>query len=478
MQSNNAHAKRLIGAITFVLAFFVFSRPPVDADLWWHLRAGQTMWAEKVVLLRDSFSYTQLGAPWVNAFWFSEVCLYLLYRWGGTLALATFVSVTGAITFQFIYRRLPGNHIINSFIIILAALTAAPIWGPRPQIISFFIIAWLDTWLAGNGKSRPKWILVPLFALWANIHGGWIWGILLLAAEVAGRLIQLATERSTETRAFIFRETRSLVGWSILAGMALGINPNGISIWRLPFQQINVSLQIQEWLSPDFHRIDFHPLLWMMFLLIALAPFARKPPSWSRLFKVLGFAYLTFVAQRNIALFAIVTVPLLASWANEVWDNLAKIRSSIRAGTLDPRLAKVVNFLLVVSLSLASLGYLFSISRPANVEKHYPSGAVEWMRTNKPPGNLLNSYNWGGYIVWSLPEYPVFIDGRADMYGSEIITQWHEIVNARENAFSILDAWGIKTVLLEPGWPIIASLQREGWGIAYQDEKSIILIRK
>ncbi len=478
MDTNNTYIKRLIGVITFILVFLLFSRPPLDADLWWHLRAGQTMWAQKNILLTDPFSYTRLGAPWVNAFWLSEICLYLFYRLGGYFALATFVSLSGAITFHFIYHRLPGNNLINSFIIILAALTAAPIWGPRPQIISFFIIAWLDMWLSGiNREMRPKWILVPVFALWANIHGGWIWGFLLLFSQAAGMLIQLLFEQSKATRDLIWGEARSLIGWSALAGLAIGINPNGIAIWKLPFQQINVSLQLQEWLSPDFHRIDFHPLLWMLFLLIALAPFAGKPPSWSRVFNVLGFAYLTFVAQRNIALFAIVATPLLSNWANEVWNTLRNEKSLISLPKLNPHITRLLNPVIVVSLSLASLGYLFTVSQPAELDKRYPSRAIQWIKDNQPEGRLFNSYNWGGYILWNLPEYPVFIDGRADLYGHEIISDWQMIMSGSAEGINLLDSWNIGLVFIETDQPVVNYLEKHGWNILYRDEMAIILGR-
>ena len=185
-------------------------------------------------------------------------------------------------------------------ILLLTAITAAPIWGPRPQIISFLFVAILDYWLDKRG-SHP-WILVPLFALWANLHGGWIWGFLLLLAHIAGNLINLLSAPSEEKTA-LWQKAKRLLGWSALAMLAVGLNPNGLALWKLPFEQVNVSMQIQEWLSPDFHRLDFHPFLWILFLLLLAAPLAGKP-NWPRLFKVIGFAYLTFVAQRNIALFA------------------------------------------------------------------------------------------------------------------------------------------------------------------------------
>jgi hypothetical protein len=263
----------------------------------------------------------------------------------------------------------------------------------------------------------------------------------------------------------------------MLAAFAVGINPNGLAIWKLPFQQVNVSLQIQEWLSPDFHRLDFHPMLWMIFLLVMTAPFSGKPVNWPQLIKVIGFAYLTFVAQRNIAVFAIVAVPLLSDWTNSTLHILGVKNRIPRTPSLNPRLTVILNALILISISAATIGNIFLISRPARIDENYPVKAIDWIKTNRPNGNLFNSYNWGGHILWNLPEYPVFIDGRADLYGSELIGQWHDVVQGRENALQILDDWKVNIVLLEPGWPIVRILELDGWKIAYRDEKSVVFLR-
>jgi hypothetical protein len=488
MENNDKQLNSLLTGVTFILVFFLLSRTPLDADMWWHLRAGQDMWEQKQILLADRYSYTRPGAPWVNAFWLSEIILFLLYNLGGYFALAMFVSIMGALTFHIVYQRLSGNPFVKSLIVILAVLTVAPIWGPRPQIISFFFIALLDAPLSSpifdenggrwrGGKPRPLWIFIPFFAIWSNLHGGWIWGFLLLAAQLVGMILELILEPSREIKISIWREARNLLGWSMLAAFAVGINPNGLAIWKLPFQQVNVSLQIQEWLSPDFHRLDFHPMLWMIFLLVMTAPFSGKPVNWPQLIKVIGFAYLTFVAQRNIAVFAIVAVPLLSDWTNSTLHILGVKNRIPRTPSLNPRLTVILNALILISLSAATIGNIFLISRPARIDENYPVKAIDWIKTNRPNGNLFNSYNWGGHILWNLPEYPVFIDGRADLYGSELIGQWHDVVQGRENALQILDDWKVNIVLLEPGWPIVRILELDGWKIAYRDEKSVVFLR-
>lgn len=319
---------------------------------------------------------------------------------------------------------------------------------------------------------------MPLFfALWANIHGGWIWGFLLLAAHIGG-LAMSHISAEAEDKSSIWLEIKSLSGWTVISALAIGLNPNGLSIWALPFEQVNVSLQIQEWLSPDFHRIDFHPFLWMIFLLVLISPFQSRVPHWTGFFKVLGFAYLTFVAQRNIALFAITAVPLLADWSNRTLSALKKVAPTASPANNSSKFKMIINSLMVLILALIALGNAFVVSQPAEVDKNYPINAIRWMQDNAPQGRLFNAYNWGGYILWNLQDYPVFIDGRADLYGNEIISEWQSVMNAQDNALTILDNWEVNTVFVESHAPIVQLLEINDWKIVFQDDLAVILVRE
>ena len=344
-----------------ILVFIILTRTPQDADMWWHLRAGQAMWQSKSILLTDTFSYTRAGQPWVNAFWISEIVFYLLYKLGGFLSITCLVALVGVATFYFLYRRMEGNPFVNTFMIVLAVLCAAPIWSPRPQIFSFLILALLDGWLSKIQKENQKWLwlLIPIFALWANLHGGWIWGFLLLAAHIAGMAFNNLTKENrgnVENWKFLLR----LIFWSAVACLAIGLNPNGISIWRLPFYTASVSMQIQEWASPDFHLLEFQPLLWMVFLLVITAVLAKPKTNWANLFKVLGFAYLTFVSARSITVFAIIAAPVLAEWANSAVENI-KTDLSIHiepgaAPLLSEKVNLILNSALLFVIGVAALG--------------------------------------------------------------------------------------------------------------------------
>ncbi|OQX65142.1 MAG: hypothetical protein B5M51_01625 [Anaerolinea sp. 4484_236] len=485
---------RLIVAVALLLVFIIATRTPADADLWWHLRAGDEMAQRGEILLEDVFSYTRAGETWVNAFWLADILLYLVYKLGGYFALGGFVAFMAAATLAIVNSRMKGNASLRASILILAATAFAPIWTPRPQLFSFLLLALLDRWLYSlKDKNRQDaksffappgnlWLLIPFFALWANLHGGYIWGILLLIAELVGGIFDRWF--SSEEAQLSGKTLKKLSGFTLLAVLAVLLNPNGIALWKLPFHTVDVSLAvIQEWLSPDFHQFHLHPMLWMLFLLIAGLGLSREPIRYGDLFKVLGFAYMTFVSQRNIAPFAIIAAPLIVRHLSLFLDD----RQNTPAGMLVRRLstdsaskqlplnvARGINILLIFLISLAALGNLYLVTRPAEVDAQYPVDAIRWIDENQPRGALFNSYNWGGYLTWILRDYPVYIDGRADLYGDEIIGEWWQVVRGGESAHQILDARQINLILLEPSWPLLDELPIHGWQLLYQDEKAVV----
>jgi hypothetical protein len=215
--------------------------------------------------------------------------------------------------------------------------------------------------------------------------------------------------------------------------------------------------------------------------------FSSKKISLFDLFKTLGFAYMTFYSQRSMPLFAIVAAPVAARYLAVVWNDwksvpiglwLARLLGSSASKPLSGKLTKIINLTLVSLIFAAALFRAFTASLPVVVYQTFPKAAVIWIEENQPPGQMFNSYNWGGYLTWDLREYPVFIDGRADLYGDEIIGQWWQIINASDEGFALLDQWNVNFVLLEPHWPIVGSLQEQGWRLLYQDDISTLLARK
>ena len=158
-----------------------------------------------------------------------------------------------------------------------------------------------------------------------------------------------------------------------------------------------------------------------------------------------------------------------------------------RAGKAAPRrdlplgVQKAFNLTIVAVLALAAAIKVYAVTQPALVSmyerQNFPAGAVEWLKAEQPQGRLFNAYEWGGYLTWRLPEYPVFVDGRTDLFGDEIIGEWLGAVNAEEGWEASLEAWDVDLALLPPGYPLVGALEEAGWTRLYEDEQAVVLGR-
>jgi len=478
--------RKVFLVLVFLLVFFIMLAPPRDADMWWHLSAGREMAHQGRILTTDIFSYTRHGEPWTNAFWLSDLVLFLAYKLGCYLGITILVASIAVLAMAVIYLQTSHNpYSIPLFVILLAAFAIAPVWTPRPQIFSFLLLAILDYGLnRRNGFILKRaWLLVPIFILWANTHGGFIWGFLLMSAFILGSRFDYLLKREDHL------STQSLARlgfWTSISALAISINPNGFSLWKLPFYTVGISIRsITEWGSPDFHRPDLHPILWLLFLLMIGLGTSKKASSWSDILKTIGFSYMAFISQRSIGPFVIIATPVVIDSLRDVWlewlpllsGSVKKLDNPRRSNPLPLLFAATLNVVILGTFAFVTILRADSVSTHQQAHNGFPLKAVEWIRVNRPNGRMFNAYNWGGYLQWELPDYPVFIDGRADLYGEEIISDWWSVVNATDESLALLDYWQVNFVLLERGWPMEEKLTQSGWRVLYEDDTAVIISR-
>ena len=476
----------LYSSITAILIFIICLNPPIDTDMWWHLKSGEFMWQQKAILTWDQFSFTKINQPWVNAFWVSDLFMYFLVKIGGLQLLSIVIGLTGCITYLMIFFRSAKPYFISTFVIIIAAISASPGWTARPQVFSFLLLGLLNLWLEKwNSKSKSSLFLLPFFFIaWTNIHGGFIWGFLLLLATIAGKIFDLSNNSEIQKPSSLIK-IKQLSLWTLVSAASVAINPYGFSIWKLPFHTIDVSISvIQEWFSPNFHNIEMQPFLWMIFLFIIALSISTKRQNFVDIIKSLGFIYLGFISQRNIPLSSIVVAPLIIDSFSESWDYLINKKSNkftrlFSPGKKDHHYSGIINTIIIILLLIVAAGRVFQQTEKSTVESPYPYSAINWIKDNHLTGNMFNSYNWGGFLIYNLPSYPVFIDGRADLYGEAFIGEWWTIAEGKSKAIALLDSYKINFLILEPNWPIIDLLLSAGnWYQGYQDDISIVLIRR
>jgi uncharacterized membrane protein len=290
-------------------------------------------------------------------------------------------------------------------VLILAAISSAPTWGVRPQMISLLITSLFLYLLDAYRRNGQYLFLIPLpliTLIWVNLHGGYLIGLALISIYILGGLIEfLITEFRKCEKTSNMPTIKSIliqVGFLVACILAALANPNGIKIIIYPFQTlVSPSMQqfIQEWFSPDFHQLMWQPFACLILALLGASMVSRKSVSPTNILLSLLLGYAALRSMRNIPLFAITIIPVLS----EQIGSLVKIPPEKPAnGRTFRLLVPILLFCLVLVVSLRFVQVVRAQSK--TVIENFPKAAVDWLLENKPQGNLFNSYGWGGYLIW------------------------------------------------------------------------------
>lgn len=489
--------RQLVIAITFMAIFAMAVRVSVDTDTWWHLRTGEWIIGNRSIPKTDSFSFTRAGDSWLypSSAWVSEVKLFVIYDRLGAAGLNFFVAAAVTLAFGFVYLAMSGGYFLRAFTLVVAATASAVYWAARPYLSSFVLSAvflWILEDFRWGRRNRLIWLPV-LIIIWANSHPGFAVGFILLAIYVADEFMRWLAKK-WKSRSGLKIKRRDLrnvlqgrLGAMVATGAAMLVamlfNPSGPAIVRLPLETVSIGVlrdYIQEWQSPDFHQLNVMPFAILFFVTMATLAFSRQPIAVSDLLLVSVFGLMGLLAGRNIALFALAAPVVLTRHAAPILGELRKFMN------IRPRkIKKSAKWQAIANLGILGVLFLAAAAKTASVipaevtqrvqAMHLPLGAVAYIQREHPEGNLFNSYNWGGYLIWTLRDYPVFVDGRTDLYSDELLSQWLNIVGAEKDWQTYLDAWGINLILLEPHWPLSKVLvENEDWNLLYQDEISVL----
>lgn len=465
-------------------------RVTIDTDTWWHLAAGKYIVETGEIIREDPFSLTRQGQSWIYPGWLAQVVLFQSYELFGLQGLILLTALFVVLAFACIWPLLNEPPLMRSSTLLLAASVSAVYWSARPQIMSFTLsglfLLLLSKVRAGNQRMA---LLLPLFmALWTNVHGGFAIGFILIFGFLLGEIMEAVSKMvrdDVSIKEVWYQYRRRLVLWigiGLACALAVVLNPHGIQMLLYPFKTVSVgTLQdyLQEWQSPNFHEFKMQPFLWMLLLLLLSLAFSKKEVSWNSLILVTGFTYLSLVAARNIGLFALVSAPMLCKHGFDAIKPILKRREQGR--NIPESVARILNvvilLLMILAVGVNSLLHLGDEFIQEEVSEQIPVRAVVNMRDDKLYGNLFNSYNWGGYIIWSLyPEVLSFVDGRTDLFNNEILGDYLTAWLADPGWEEIFQNWDIKVVLLEIESPLAKVLSISGWNVVYKDEQAVVLI--
>ncbi|MAT99037.1 MAG: hypothetical protein CL608_17975 [Anaerolineaceae bacterium] len=481
------NTRRLFVAL-FALALFTMAvRETLDPDMWWHLRTGEYI-LQNGIPAQDVFTFTVPQHAWVTHEWLSQLIMWLVYLAGGLPGLILFFAALTALTYWLLYLACAGRPYLATFIVLLAAITSAIVWGARPQIFNLLLTAVfvliVERVKDGQWGWRALWWLPLLTLVWANLHSGYLLGIVLLGTyavgDVAQRWLAAPTERTLDRTTIVH-----LFGATIAGFLAAAVNPSGIELWIYPFLTLGsgaMQAYIQEWLSPDFHQTYFWPFAGMLALGALGWIFNKNRPTITELLLFLGTGAAGLVSARHIPLFAIVATPIIVRhWQ----DVIARSRFAPLLQNSPPKQAvkplfAVANWLIL--LMVVGTAVLWSITKISNndtaIAARYPVAAVDYLEeSGLAQARGYNSYNWGGYLIWR--GVPVFVDGRADVYGDPFLLFYRETFEVQSTWQDPLDEYEVDYVLMERGAPLTAVLTASPeWTEVYEDEIAEIFVRE
>lgn len=486
-----------------VAAFFtlvVLPRPAIpliDGDVYWHIRAGETVLDSGAVPRSDTWSIVGEGLRWTSQDWGSNVLLALGWRAGelGPSALsigwALLVVVALALLWWAFKRRHPAAGWLGRIIWLAAGLiVAGPVLGVRVQVIDLTLAAAVLACLwAFEADQRWRWLgaLPVMSLLWANLHAGWpllfLLGGTVLVGEAADRLLGRGSPLSWRDL------TRLGVALAISVPM-IAINPNGLDLYLYPLRTSSIPAHrdfVSEWQPPD--PGTFIGQVFIVFTVVFVLPalwIGLRRLRTADLLTMAGLTVMIAVGARFL-----LVAPLIAATAGLALEPfLAESRLGRRFGPILARLGtrrrggafSLVNGVLVAVAVLAGLAVTWARVAPAVQEDmiagHMPVAAVDWIIENDPGDRPFNQYSWGGYLGLRVPDEPIYIDGRSDIYGDAPIREFADAVYLRTDPHVLLDKYELDYVLYGADSPIASWLDESSeWKRVYRDELAGVWVR-
>jgi hypothetical protein len=460
-------------ALLFIRSFYI-----VDPDIWWHLRSGQWILENRAVPLTDPFSSFGAGKPWVAYGWLFDTVMAVLYsRWGlASIALyeiAVRVALPVAL-FHALHGLLPRFWRA-------AALTATALYvmtriiGPRPGMLTILLVIVLfDLLLSAERTGRPRvlWLVPPLLAFWANWHIQFVYGLAVLGLFACEPLLN-SLLNYTPLRLNLL-PPRAV--WLALAGGALATlcNPYGVKIYSTMFglaAQTGVYNEITEFLAMNF-REPQHFLALLLVLGAAMALGWRRDarPLW--LICLLAASFLAFRSVREIWFLAVVSALIVG----DGWQSTAS--DSRLSATFRSRLLVGAWVLAVVLAGCRHYG-LSNDALEIQTAGTFPEAAARFVEQHRLPGPLLNDLSWGGYLLWRLPNHPVALDGRTNIYGDDRIRRFSNVWKGKPGWESDADL-AAANLVITPRDAAIASLLRfdPRFQVAYEDVQAVVFSRR
>lgn len=457
-------------ALAAVCLVGLFSTETADTDFWWQLKTGQYIAERRSLPAPDPFAYTTaLNPPAPVAHfnltheWLSQLLLYLVYASGGfpavVLVRAALLAAVCGLS-GFLASRLSGSPYAGLAAAFAAASVAIEFTADHPPLVTFIGVAVFVTLLEFR---CCLWALPVLMLIWANCHGGFFLGWVVLLAYC------------------IEKDRRRVWPVAVCAIAISGVNPNGFGVLSTMFEyrRSELTASLVEWRPPSVWGppYGFDVLLYATVVVLALARRRVRLAHWA-LF--IAFAAAALVAFRNIMLIGFLAPVLIAAY----WPLRLRVPRAL-AWTAPALIAAAM----IVGIGT---GAFFQLRVATWL---IPEAAADWLNAKHVTTRMFNTYEQGGYLIWRLwPQERVFIDGRA--LSESLYRDYQQILFNRGASADqvdgpraeLLDRYGIQVVAMNtldyvsgalyPLALALANPTTTDWQLVYEDAQEVIFMRR
>ena len=447
-----------------------------NADVWWHLSTGSWILQNHAIPHTGLFSqYADL--PWIASSWLFDVLLAATYKVMGLRALPVLLMAfkIAIAVVTFVLARGSRLNFWPAVVLATAAQYAIPGLPPGPvlgSIVLFAIELALLSSCRRTGNARQLFWLPLLFVLWANLDIGFMFGLLVLLLFCAVVFGEEVGWRSAEAPAVPLRTAAPVIAASFLATF---FTPYSFHLYAAVSRELwSVAPYVRELRAMSFRRPQDYVLL-----LLAMAAFfslgRRRSRDFFQILLMICCLALAFTRQRDTWLLALASVAVIADALPITLPSAEKERG----GRLWRWEALAIAGLVLISFVLVAITRIPGREALLNkVADNFPVRACDYIRANHLPPPLFNAYDWGGFLTWYLPDYPVSIDSRVELYGEEINSRHFKLIIAEIPLNADPSFANARTVLLPRNSPMAIALSGlPQFKVAYQDDVTMVLLQ-
>jgi hypothetical protein len=459
-----------VGVLAYALLFLAGDRLLIDPDTQWQITVGQWILDHRAVPETDVYSFTMRGQPWISTQWLAQVLYAKAYAWAGWTGPVVLAAAASAATFallaRFLSRQLSESAAIV-FVSVALALTAPHILA-RPHVLALpVMVAWIGGLIAAADRhGAPSFRLLPLMALWANLHGGFVFGLVMIAPIALDAVVNA---QAPLRRQLVLR----WVGFAAAALVASCCTPygwNALLASRKILALGSALPLITEWRPADFGTLGPFEICLLGGIGLALLRGVKLPPL--RIVLLLGLIHMALAQARAGEILALLAPLVLAA------PLARQIGGADVAGSDSAAPARGALFAAVAAVLVTGTLAFASVHRFAPNTTNSPVAAVtELKKLNLT--RVLNDYDFGGYLIAS--GVAPFIDGRTELYGEKFFVDHNAASGLMEpeNLFRLLDEYRIEATLMRTQSAATKLLDHiDGWQKVYADDVATIHLRK